>query len=114
MLASFPVHSGSPALRSRLGRRGKECRRIRAGRAERIITERSGIGRVRCLEHNKQQRKPMDLAMRLSWMTLNGEVLGEKRARLPRVQGGWVEGGSNIVQVRRERAGYSWKVSARL
>lgn len=38
----------------------------------------------------------------------------EKSQRLPRVQGGWVEGGSNIVQVRRERAGYSWKVRARL
>lgn len=38
----------------------------------------------------------------------------EKSQRLPRVQGGWVEGGSNTVQVRRERAAYSCKVRARL
>lgn len=113
MLASFLEHFGSPAEEQAGEERKKDCRRIRAGRAERIIMERSEIGRVRCLEH-KQQRKPMDLAMRLSWMTLNGEILVEKRARLPRVQGGWVEGGSNIVQIRRERAGYSWKVRARL
>lgn len=76
-------------------------KRIRAGRAERIITERSGIGRARCLEC-RQERKSIDLAMQSSWMTLNGAILVEKRVRLPRIQGGWVEGKSNTVKARRE------------
>lgn len=76
-------------------------KRIGAGRAERIITERSGIGRARCLEC-RQERKSIDLAMQSSRVTLNGAILVDKRARLSRIQGGWVEGRSNTAKVRRE------------
>lgn len=76
-------------------------KRIGADRAERIITERSGIGRARCLEC-RQERKSIDLAMQSSWMTLNGAILVEKRARLSRIQGGWVRRRSNTVKIKRE------------
>ena len=52
-------------------------RRTRARRVERNVPERRGTNRARCLEC-RQERKLVDLAMRSSWVTLNGAILVEK------------------------------------
>lgn len=55
---------------------GREKYRKIAQRAARNVPER-GTGRVRCLEH-RQERKPVDLAMRSSWVTSEGPLLVEE------------------------------------
>lgn len=55
----------------------------------------------RCLEL-RQERKPADLAMRLSLVTFSGASLVGQTAK---PQGGQADGGSNL-QVKSKRAGY--------
>lgn len=66
-------------LCSGLGRRGKECRRIRAGRAERIITGRSGIGSQMLGAQTGKEANGFGNEVVIG--DLNGTVLVKKRAR---------------------------------